>query len=417
MAKYENNLTNIFHYLCICNPCQMSELRALYFRHMGLPSQQPLAIEVVSAEGIYFFDAAGKRYTDLVSGVAVSNVGHRHPRVLAAIRDQLDRHMHLMVYGEYIQSPQVRLAHALTRQLPEHLDAVYFVNSGSEAIEGALKLAKRSTGRPGVVAFRDAYHGGTAGALSILGNEKLKNAFRPLMPGVSHLAFNNADMLGMINDQTACVVVECIQAEAGVILPEEGFLAKLRQRCDETGALLVVDDIQMGFGRTGSLFSFSHYGISPDILCLAKGMGGGMPIGAFVSSRTLMDQLTFNPELGHITTFGGHPVSCAAAMASLQVILDEGLCSKAISHGDNFFRLLKGHRAVKAIRHQGLMMAVELDDRNAADRLSSLFMAEGLVTDRFLFRPSAFRIAPPLTISERQVEETAGTIIHCLDKL
>ncbi len=417
MAKCENNLTNIFHYLCNHNPCRMSELRELFFRHMGIPSRKPSAIEVVSAEGIYFFDAAGKRYTDLVSGVAVSNVGHRHPRVLAAVRDQLDRHMHLMVYGEYVQAPQVKLARALTRQLPERLDAVYFVNSGSEAIEGALKLARRSTGRHEVVAFRNAYHGGTAGALSILGNEELKNAFRPLIPGIRLLKFNDTGMFDYITEKTACVVVECIQAEAGIILPEEGFLEQLRQRCDTTGALLVIDDIQMGFGRTGSLFSFYNYGIDPDILCLAKGMGGGMPIGAFVSSRKLMDRLTYSPELGHITTFGGHPVSCAAALANLELILEEDLPARATARGIDFYNFLVAHPAIREIRYKGLMMAIELENSETADRLTQLFLENSLITDRFLFRPSAFRIAPPLTISSEQVRETAETILHCLDKL
>ncbi|MEN8226133.1 MAG: aspartate aminotransferase family protein, partial [Bacteroidota bacterium] len=311
----------------------MPSLRDLYFQHMGLPSARPLAIEVEKASGLYFYDTDGKRYTDLVSGVAVSNIGHRHPRVLEAINSQLDKYMHLMVYGEYIQSPQVKLAKKLSDQLPGKLDAVYFVNSGSEAIEGALKLAKRHTGRTEVVAFKDAYHGGTAGALSILGNEKLKYAFRPLIPDIRFLTFDDEQTLSEISEKTACVVLECIQAEAGIILPGKEFIKKLRQRCDETGALLIVDDIQMGFGRTGKLFSFEHYGLTPDILCLAKAMGGGMPIGAFISSREIMDDLTFNPELGHITTFGGHPVSCAAALAGLEVIMEESLAENAILAG------------------------------------------------------------------------------------
>lgn len=395
----------------------MATLKDLYFRHMGLPSSRPAAIEVDHAEGIYFYDTSGKRYTDLVSGVAVSNVGHRHPRVLEAIRRQLDKYLHLMVYGEYIQSPQVLLAEKLSQQLAANLDAVYFVNSGSEAIEGAMKLAKRHTGRTEVVAFRNAYHGGTAGALSILGHEKLKYAFRPLLPDIRLLDFNDEGMLDQISGRTACVVLECIQAEAGIILPAEGFIKAVRQRCDDTGALLVIDDIQMGFARTGSLFSYEHYGIVPDILCLAKGMGGGMPLGAFVSSRAIMDEFTFNPELGHITTFGGHPVACAAALANLEVILEESLAEAACWQGEAFFHALIGHPAVKEIRYKGLMMAVELEDAGTADRLVSILPGEGLVSDRFLFRPSAFRIAPPLIITDRQREETAASIIACLDKL
>ena len=395
----------------------MASMRELYFRHMGLPSSKPLALEVERAEGIYFYDPNGKRYTDLVSGVAVSSVGHRHPRVVQAINEQLDRYMHLMVYGEYIQSPQVLLAHKISELLPANLDAVYFVNSGSEAIEGALKLAKRHTGRSEIIAFNKAYHGGTAGALSILGNESLKNAFRPLLPDVRFLEFNDESMLENITDKTACVVLECIQAEAGIILPEDGFIKKLRNRCTETGALLIIDDIQMGFGRTGRLFSFEHHDIVPDILCLAKSMGGGMPIGAFVSSREIMDELTFEPELGHITTFGGHPVSCAAALASLKIIIEDRLADRALAIGQAYHESLKHHHAIKEIRYQGLMMAVELENDAITNELVSLFQEEGLITDRFLFRSSAFRIAPPLTITDEQQEETVHSIIQCLDKL
>ena len=412
-----NKITNIFYIFVSAKPTLMSSLRELFFRHMGLPSRRPLAIEVERAEGIYFFDKDGKRYTDLVSGVAVSNVGHRHPRVLHAIQGQLDKYMHLMVYGEYIQSPQVKLAQKLSSLLPGNLDAVYFVNSGSEAIEGALKLAKRHTGRPGVVAFRNAYHGGTAGALSILGNESLKQAFRPLIPDVSFLDFNDADMLDRISENTACVVIECIQAEAGIILPEKEYLRKVRERCNETGTLLIVDDVQMGFGRTGSLFSFEHYGIVPDILCLAKGMGGGMPIGAFISSREIIDKLTFEPELGHITTFGGHPVSCAAALANLEVILEEKLIDAAVKTGELFYTGLRDHSRIKEIRYKGLMMGVELENEAITNELIDIFLEEGLISDRFLFRPSAFRIAPPLTITQEQAEETIQSIIACLDRL
>lgn len=395
----------------------MSGLRELYFRHLGIPSSTPLAIEVERAEGIYFYDIRGKRYTDLVSGVAVSNIGHRHPRVLKAIHDQLDKYMHLMVYGEYIQSPQVELAYKLAQHLPANLEAVYFVNSGSEAIEGALKLAKRTTGRSEVVAFKNAYHGGTAGALSLLGNEKLKNAFRPLIPDIRFLEFNNAGMLNSISEKTACVVVECIQAEAGIILPEDGFLKTLREQCDTSGALLIIDDIQMGFGRTGSLFSFEQFGLVPDILCLAKGMGGGMPIGAFISSMETMHKLTFNPALGHITTFGGHPVSCAAALANLEIILEDRLAEAANEKGKQFYELLKGHSAIKEIRYKGLMMGIELKNGSAASTLTGCLAEEGLITDRFLFRSSAFRIAPPLTISSEQIIETSQVILQCLDKL
>ena len=395
----------------------MASLRDLYFRHMGLPSATPLAIEVERAEGIYFIDTSGKKYVDLVSGVAVSNVGHRHPKVIEAIHRQLEKYMHLMVYGEYIQSPQVLLATRLGEQLGPGLDAVYFVNSGSEAIEGALKLARRHTARSEVVSFRNAYHGGTAGALSILGHERLKYAFRPLVPDVRILEFNDTAMLDQITDRTACVVIEIIQAEAGIILPEKSFLHGVRERCDATGALLVIDDIQMGFARTGKLFSYQHYNIEPDILCLAKGMGGGMPIGAFISSREIMDDLKHDPALGHITTFGGHPVSCAAALASLNIILEDKLADAAMMHGRAFVDALEGHPAIKEIRHKGLMLGVELHDAASAQRMIDIMPEEGLVSDRFLFRPSAFRIAPPLVITDSQREEVTQKIIKCLDKL
>jgi acetylornithine/succinyldiaminopimelate/putrescine aminotransferase len=384
---------------------------------MGLPSAHPMALEVDHAEGIYFFDSDGKKYTDLVSGVSVSNVGHRHPKVVRAVKDQLDKYMHLMVYGEYIQSPQVRLAQKLSDNLPDNLDAVYFVNSGSEAIEGAMKLARRHTGRYEVVAFNNAYHGGTAGALSILGHEKLKNAFRPLVPDVRFLEFNKTGMLEQISEKTACVVVECIQAEAGIILPENDYLPRLQQRCRQTGTLLIIDDIQMGFARTGKLFSFMHYNIKPDILCLAKGMGGGMPVGAFVSSRRIMNDLSSNPELGHITTFGGHPVSCAAALANLEIILDNELEKNALRIGQAFYDDLSQHQRIKEIRFKGLMLGVELESEALTDQVVKFFLEEGLITDRFLFKPEAFRIAPPLIITADQQKEISAQIISCLDSL
>ncbi len=389
--------------------------RELFFKYLGLPSANPLGLEIKSAEGIYMYGRDGKKYIDLVAGVAVSNVGHRHPKVIQAIKDQLDRHLHLMVYGEFIQTPQVLLAQRLTEVLPEKLDSVYFVNSGSEAIEGALKLSKRYTGRSEIIAFKNAYHGGTHGALSILGNEKLKNAFRPLLPDIRLLEFNDFDDLRYITERTACVVAETIQAEAGIILPENGFLQALRKRCDETGSLLVIDDVQMGFGRTGKLFSFENFDIIPDILCLAKGMGGGMPVGAFISSGDIMKALTYNPELGHITTFGGHPVSCAAAMANLEVIREEKLHEKAENKGKMFYESLKGHPGIRNIRYKGLMMGVELHDVKQTIKLFNNFLDHGLIVDRFLFNPATFRIAPPLIITTDEINEITGIILSCLD--
>jgi acetylornithine/succinyldiaminopimelate/putrescine aminotransferase len=384
---------------------------------MGLPSASPMGIEMEKADGIYIYDSNGKEFIDLVSGVSVSNIGHRHPKVIEAIHNQLEKYMHLMVYGEFIQSPQVQLAKNLTDHLPENLDAVYFVNSGSEAIEGALKLAKRFTGRSEIIAFKKAYHGGTHGALSILGSESLKFAFRPLLPDIRFLEFNKEKYLGKITEKTACVVAEAVQAEAGILLPQNGFLKKLRKRCDETGTLLIMDDIQMGFGRTGKLFSFQNFGIKPDILALAKGMGGGMPIGAFVASKKLMDSLTFQPELGHITTFGGHPVSCAAANANLNVILENKLSENANAKGNIFKEEMENQKGVTEVRQIGLMLGIDLESEKMMDKLLNLFTRNGLIADRFLFRPQAFRIAPPLTITNEEIEKTIRILKKCFQEL
>jgi len=391
--------------------------RDIFFKHMGLPSREPLGIEMDHSEGIYMYDKSGKEYIDLVSGVAVSNIGHRHPKVIKAVHDQLDKYMHLMVYGEYVQSPQVKLAKKLVDNLPKNLDSVYFVNSGSEANEGAIKLAKRFTGRTEIVAFKNAYHGGTHGALSVLGNESLKYAFRPLLPEIRFLNFNKFEDLNQITEKTACVIVESIQAEAGIILPENDYLSTLKNRCEETGTLLILDDIQMGFGRTGKLFSFENFDFIPDILTLAKGMGGGMPIGAFISSKEMMDSLTFNPELGHITTFGGHPVCCAASLANLEVILEEKLAQSANIKGEYFKEALIDHPKIKDIRQIGLMLGLDLGNNEEANQLVKIFIEHGLITDRFLFRPNAFRIAPPLIIKQEEIDKSIDLIKKSLGQL
>ena len=390
--------------------------RQLFQLYMGLPSVVDDPVEIVSASGIYLYDDQGHKYIDLVSGVSVSNVGHRHPHVIHAIHQQLERYMHVMVYGKFVHAPQVKLAEMLADKLPSSLNSVYFVNSGSEAIEGAIKLAKRATGRAELVHFRHAYHGGTAGALSLLGHETMKNAFRPLVPGGRMLDFNHFDQLNQISTDTAAVLVEPIQAEAGIILPETGYLEALRKRCDETGALLIFDEIQMGFGRTGKLFAFEHYQAVPDILCLAKAMGGGMPIGAFVASRQLMHLLTHLPELGHITTFGGHPVSCAAALAALEVILNEKLHLRAEDKGKRFDDQLAGHPAVDVIRRKGLMLGVQLKPDVSVSALMKAFKKHHLVVDQFLFDPGSFRIAPPLTITENEIEEALTRIEASLNE-
>lgn len=395
----------------------MLSSRQLFFEFLGLPSLNPAGIEISSAKGIYLYGPDGKDYIDLISGVTVSNLGHQHPGIVDAVREQASNYMHLMVYGEFIQSPQVLLAEKLASVLPDNLHSVYFVNSGSEAIEGALKLARRFTGRTETVAFKNAYHGGTLGALSICGQEHLKSAFRPLIPDVKLLEFNNFDHIDFISTSTACVVVETIQAEAGIILPEQGFLQSLRKKCCETGSLMIIDDIQMGMGRTGKLFSFDLFGIVPDILCLAKAFGGGMPLGAFISSKEIMQSLACNPELGHITTFGGHPVSCAASLASLNYLVETRIFKLAEEKANIFIGRLSGHPAIRSIRHKGLMMGIELESLESCQKLMRLFPENGLIADSFLFLPQAFRIAPPLTISEEEIHQACDRIITSLNRI
>jgi acetylornithine/succinyldiaminopimelate/putrescine aminotransferase len=324
----------------------MISQRELFIKHVAQTSPFPLALEIEKAEGCYLYDTSGKQYLDLISGISVCNLGHRHANVVKAVKEQADKYMHVMVYGEYIQSPQVQLAALFSSVLPPVLQSVYFVNSGAEAIEGAIKLAKRSTGRTGLISFKNSYHGCTHGALSLMGDERLKQPFRPLLPDVQHLEFNNKTDLDRITKHTAAVIIEPIQAEAGVVLPNKNFLNELRERCTKTGALLIFDEIQTGYGRTGKLFAFEHYNVVPDILCLAKGMGGGMPLGAFISSKRIMSDLSENPELGHITTFGGNPVCCAAGLATLQTILDEKLINEVEMKAQLFSDHLK-HQLIK----------------------------------------------------------------------
>jgi acetylornithine/N-succinyldiaminopimelate aminotransferase len=345
----------------------------------------------------------------------VSNVGHRHPRVVKAIHEQLDKYMHLMVYGEYIQSPQVLLAQKIAELLPPALNCSYFTNSGAEAIEGALKLAKRITGRSELVSFENAYHGSTQGALSIMGSEFFKMAFRPLLPGTRMLRYNNFDDLELISSHTACVVVEPVQGEAGAVVPAAGFLRALRKRCDDTGALLIYDEIQTGFGRTGKLFGFQHEGAIPDIIVFAKGMGGGLPIGAFVSSRENMNALTDRPVLGHITTFGGNPVCCAAALATIETILDEKLVEGVAQREKIILDTLK-HPAIKALRGKGLLYAAVLPNEEIAKAAIREAIHEGIVTDWFLFCDNALRIAPPLTIGTDVLRESCEKLVACIDK-
>ncbi len=391
--------------------------RQLFYQYLALPSEVPFALEVVKAIGIYLYDDNGNEYIDLVSGVSVSNVGHSHPEILAAVKKQIDQYMHLMVYGKYILSPQVQLAGEMVQYLPENLNSVYFVNSGSEAVEGALKLAKRITGRTEIVAFKNAYHGSTHGALSVLGNEELKYAFRPLLPDIRFLNFSKQADLEQITDKTACVLIEPVQAEAGILIPSINYLQALRKRCNQTDCVLIFDEVQMGFGRTGKLFAFENFGMVPDILCLAKAMGGGMPIGAFVSSHDNMNLLTHNPDLGHITTFGGHPVSSAAALTSLRIIIREHLPQKANAKGKLFVQLLEKHPLIKTIRQIGLMLAVDLGEASIADKLILQLFENKIIVDRFLFNNTAFRIAPPLTITNEEIRLISKQIIFSLNQI
>ncbi|MCX6282542.1 MAG: aspartate aminotransferase family protein [Bacteroidetes bacterium] len=394
--------------------------RELFYRYLGLPAFGPMALDIVKAEGVYLYDRGGRDYIDMVSGISVSNVGHRHPQVLGAIKQQLDAYLYLNVYGEFIQSPQVKLAEKLCGLLPPSMDSVYFVNSGSEAIEGSLKLAKRFTGRPGMVAFKNAYHGSTHGSMSILGNESMKQAFRPLLPDVSFLEFNNSADLEKIGSQTACVVAETIQAEAGLILPADEFMSRLRERCHETGALLIIDDVQMGFGRTGKFFSFESFGIVPDILVLAKALGAGMPLGAFIAPRNIMDTLAYNPELGHITTFGGHPVSCAAAIAGIDVLLGGQYPQTAEMKGKLIEDMLSTSLEsgfISGIRRKGLALGIDLADPSKRKRFLDACLEQGVIIDYYLFRPATFRIAPPLVISLEEINQGMERLLKAMASL
>ncbi|MBR2424323.1 MAG: aspartate aminotransferase family protein [Tidjanibacter sp.] len=395
----------------------MSILRKQFLQHIGQTSPAPQLIEVARAEGVFFYTPEGKPYYDLISGVSVSNVGHGNPAVVDAVCAQARDYMHIMVYGEVVERPQVEYARKIAEALPAPLDSVYFLSSGAEAVEGALKLAKRATGRTELIGMRNAYHGSTHGAMSLMGGEDWNYAFRPLLPDVRHIRFNNFDDLQHITTRTAGVLVEPVQGEAGVVVPAEGYLEALRARCTEVGAKLIFDEIQMGFGRSGEMFACVKFGVTPDIVCLAKALGGGMPLGAFVSDHDTMNLLTHNPVLGHITTFGGHPVCCAAGLAAMNYLEEHNLAGQAEQKGALFERLLADHPKVVEIRRCGLLLAVELGSSEAYFRLLDLFIEAGILSDCFLFCESAFRISPPLTISEQEIEECAALIRTCLDKL
>jgi acetylornithine/N-succinyldiaminopimelate aminotransferase len=388
--------------------------RQLFLRHLGQTSSAPMMLEIVRAEGVFMFGPDGEKYLDLISGVSVSNTGHCHPKVVEAVKSQVDSYMHLMVYGEIIQSPQVKYSERLAEILPPALDTCYFVNSGSEAVEGALKLAKRYTGRSRIISFRNSYHGSTHGALSIQGSELYKNAFRPLLPDTYLVDFNGEMSVEAIGNKTACVIIEPIQGEAGVIFPENDFLEKIRNKCNSTGTLLIFDEIQTGFGRTGHMFAIDRFGIVPDILVLAKALGGGMPLGAFISSNEIMTALVSDPPLGHITTFGGHPVCCAAGLASLNVLIEENLIETCISKSALFRKELI-HPLISEVRGEGLLLAIQLIDHKYVHYAITHASVYGLILDYFLFCKNAFRIAPPLTISPDEIIIACDKLKNLLD--
>jgi acetylornithine/succinyldiaminopimelate/putrescine aminotransferase len=388
--------------------------RQLFLSNLAQTTDFPLAIEIVKAEGIYLYGPKGERYLDLISGIGVSNVGHCHPKVVAAIHEQVDQYLHVMVYGEYIQSPQTLLAKALVDTLPAGLDNVYLVNSGSEAIEGAMKLAKRYTNRRHLISCTNAYHGSTQGALSIGGNEEFKRGYRPLLPGTSQIFYGSFSDLDKINEDTAAVIIETIQGEAGIRVACTAYFQALRARCTEVGALLILDEIQAGFGRTGTLWAFEQFEIVPDILVCAKGMGGGMPIGAFIANKEVMGVFKSNPLLGHITTFGGHPVSAAASLATLRVLQEEHLMEQ-VEEKAKLFKSLLVHPQIKAIRNQGLMMALEFESFDVLKPIIDRAIQLGVITDWFLFCDDSMRIAPPLTITTEQIQEACALILQAID--
>jgi acetylornithine/N-succinyldiaminopimelate aminotransferase len=387
--------------------------RQLFQQHVAQTSPSPVGIEIVSAAGNYLYDVDGNKYLDLIGGISVCNIGHSHPRVVDAIKKQAEDYLHVMVYGELVQSPQVQYTQLLAKHLPVTLDCVYFTNSGAEATEGALKLARRVTGRTDIISCNRSYHGNTLGALSVMGDEYWRNAFRPLMPGVWHYDFNSDELIDAVNEHIACVIIETIQGEAGVIKPKPDWIKRLRKKCNESGTLLVLDEIQCGFGRTGKLWGFGHFDIVPDILLLGKALGGGMPMGAFIASHALMRSLTHDPVLGHITTFGGHPLCCAAGMAAMNVLLDEGLMDSVTEKEQLFLSLLK-HPGIKAVRSAGLLIAVELESAARVSETLKRCLDKRLFSDWFLFAADCIRIAPPLTITNEEITIACEALQVCL---
>ena len=390
--------------------------RELFLRHIAQTSPEPLALEIVKADCCILYDAKDKEYIDLIGGISVANIGHRHPRVIEAIQKQSDAYLHIMVYGEFVETPQVQYAKLLVDNLPAALNAVYFTNSGAEAVEGAMKLAKRVTNRTQIIAFNHSYHGSTQGALSVMGDEYWRNAFRPLLPDVLHLEYNSFASIAAITGQTACVIAETVQAEAGIIAPSKEWIQAVREKCTATGTLLILDEIQTGFGRTGKLWGFENFGIVPDVLLLGKALGGGMPLGAFISDKKMMDTLTDNPVLGHITTFGGHPVCCAAGLAATKALLEEGWM-ETVGQKEKLFQSFLVHSKIRTVRSFGLWMAVEFDSFETNKAIIDKCIRDGVLTDWFLFAPHCLRISPPLIISEKQVANACEVIVRACNSL
>lgn len=389
--------------------------RQLFLQHLAQTSPSPIGLHIEKAKGNYLIDAEGKQYLDLIGGISVCNVGHCHPKVTEAIAKQTEQYLHVMVYGELIQSPQNLFAQQLTQHLPPSLGCVYFTNSGSEATEAAIKLAHRATGKPNMLAANNSYHGHSMGALSVMGSEYWRNAFRPLLPGVGHYDYNSQDMIDAIDENTACVIIESVQSEAGLIPPNADWLLQLRKKCDEHCCLLIMDEIQTGFGRTGKLWGFEHTPVVPDIILLGKALGGGMPMGAMISSTELMSTFTHNPVLGHMTTFGGHPVCCAAGMAAMTVLWDERLIDQVAEKEQLFHEYLK-HKNIVALRSKGLLMALEFVDAQTVLTVLARCLAKGLFSDWFLFADNCIRIAPPLTISHEEIRWACKIIVESLEE-
>lgn len=387
--------------------------RQLFLNHIAQTSPAPIAIEMVKAQGVKMWDADGKEYIDLIAGFSVANIGHSNPKVIESVHAQVEKYMHLIVYGEFIEAPQVAYAKLLTDHLPETLNSVYFTNSGAEATEGAMKLAKRVTGRSKIIAFNKAYHGSTQGALSVMGDENWRNAFRPLLPDIYHIDYGSNEAIKIIDNDTACVIIETVQAESGVNKPSKEWLTALRKKCDVHCSLLIFDEIQAGFGRTGSLWAFDQFNVVPDILLLGKALGGGMPLGAFIANKKLMNTLTNNPVLGHITTFGGHPVSCAAGKAALEVLLENNLIEK-VKHKEQLFVQYLKHKKIKAVRSAGLWLAVEFESFEFCKAVIDKCIEKGVITDWFLFAPNCLRIAPPLIIEEDEIKQVCNVIVSSI---